>query len=134
MTAEYDPLRDEGEQYACRLRESGVPVAAIRLDGTIHGFMGIFADKEEGQEAYAAITQSEQYEMTVSPLFTTRLLLQYMMTFLSASEPLPKSFCHCFRRDHFPGHATVYCSLRHSRRNGRRNTQVEWLWNNVIRL
>lgn len=41
VTAEFDPVRDEGEAYARRLREAAVPVVARRYLGMLHGFLSL---------------------------------------------------------------------------------------------
>ncbi|WP_100372955.1 alpha/beta hydrolase [Bacillus sp. FJAT-45037] len=42
ITAEFDPLRDEGEAYAKRLAEHGVSVRALRYNGVMHGFISFY--------------------------------------------------------------------------------------------
>ncbi len=43
ITAEYDPLRDEGELYGRRLREAGVETSVSRYAGANHGFVANFS-------------------------------------------------------------------------------------------
>lgn len=43
ITAGCDPLRDEGEAFATRLEQSGIPVSRERIDGVFHGFMSLYA-------------------------------------------------------------------------------------------
>jgi acetyl esterase len=53
ITAEFDPLRDEGEAYAERLRDAGVDVELHRFDGQIHGFFGLSSITEGANKAMA---------------------------------------------------------------------------------
>ncbi|MFJ9867713.1 alpha/beta hydrolase [Streptomyces sp. NPDC101165] len=55
ITAEADVLRDEGEAYANKLREAGVPVTAVRFQGIIHDFVMLNALRGT-HAAEAAIT------------------------------------------------------------------------------
>ena len=51
LTAECDPLCDEGEAYARRLGEAGVPVVLSRYDGQVHGFFRMPAVFDRAQDA-----------------------------------------------------------------------------------
>ncbi|HET9172947.1 MAG TPA: alpha/beta hydrolase [Actinospica sp.] len=57
ITGEADVLRDEGEAYANKLRQAGVPVTATRYQGIIHDFVMLDALRET-HAAQAAITQA----------------------------------------------------------------------------
>ncbi|MFC4564145.1 alpha/beta hydrolase [Nocardiopsis mangrovi] len=65
ITGEADVLRDEGEAYAARLREAGVPVSAIRCQGIIHDFMMLDAMRD---------TSACTAAMEMSTLFLRRVL------------------------------------------------------------
>jgi acetyl esterase len=57
ITAEFDPLCDEGEAYAEHLGEAGVDVTLRRYDGMVHGFVGMDALMPEADQAMAEIAE-----------------------------------------------------------------------------
>jgi acetyl esterase len=55
VTAEYDPLRDEGELYGQKLAEAGVPAKVRRYEGAGHGFVQHFGWLPEFHGVYAEV-------------------------------------------------------------------------------
>jgi acetyl esterase len=58
ITAEFDPLRDEGEAYAERLAKHGTAVTATRYPGMVHGFAAMLGVLQQGR---SAITEAAQF-------------------------------------------------------------------------
>jgi len=53
ITGECDPLRDQGEAYAHKLRKAGVPVELKRYEGMIHPFFSLGGIVDEARTAMA---------------------------------------------------------------------------------
>ncbi len=66
LTAEYDPLHDEGEAYAARLRGAGVPVTHICLEGLIHGVLRMPGAIPRGHEALDGSAAALRKALTVA--------------------------------------------------------------------
>ena len=54
MTAELDPLRDEGEAFGEHLRQAGVPTQIVRAPGLVHGFARLTAHSDAAARSVAA--------------------------------------------------------------------------------
>ncbi len=57
LTAEYDPLRDEGEAYGKRLAEAGNRVEVKRIEGALHGFFALGIKNPHVQESFRYINE-----------------------------------------------------------------------------
>jgi acetyl esterase len=53
ITAEFDPLRDEGDAYAHKLKAAGVACSHVRFDGMFHGFFSLAEFIDDGSAANA---------------------------------------------------------------------------------
>ena len=58
ITAECDPLRDEGEAYGKRLEEAGVPVTCTRYEGMIHPFFSLGGAIPQGLDAIDQVARA----------------------------------------------------------------------------
>ncbi|RSL33491.1 alpha/beta hydrolase [Salibacterium salarium] len=58
ITAQFDPLRDEGELYGEKLHEAGVPVNTVRYNGVMHGFVSFYEVMGSGN---MALQESAQF-------------------------------------------------------------------------
>jgi len=62
ITAQFDPLRDEGEAYGKRLVENGVNCTITRYNGAFHGFFNMITILDDAQSAHAqAATLLKKY-------------------------------------------------------------------------
>lgn len=67
VTAELDILRDEGEEYAKRLEQDGVPVALKCVESVNHGYLRSFPDIEQSTRVFQAVSRflNQSIEETV---------------------------------------------------------------------
>lgn len=65
-TAECDPLCDQGEDYAHRLQDFGVPVTLRRYDGAIHAFFQMGAVIDSGRQAVADAAAALRHAFSTS--------------------------------------------------------------------
>lgn len=65
LTAGFDPLRDEAESYAKRLKEAEIPVGVIRYEGMVHGFCslsGLLPDSDKSLKMIADVVAAKFQE------------------------------------------------------------------------
>jgi acetyl esterase len=72
ITAEVDPLRDEAESYAARLREAGVPTELVRFAEVMHGFFSLTNEFDAAAEAQKLAASALRRAFEPKPAGTRR--------------------------------------------------------------
>lgn len=67
VTAAFDPLRDEGEEYAAKLRAAGTPVVLRRFPGFIHGFTAGVGVSRPARDAMVEIAGAVRAMFAAAP-------------------------------------------------------------------
>jgi acetyl esterase len=67
VTAEFDPLRDDGRLYAERLRADGVKVTYSNYDGMVHGFYWMLAVVDRTRDLHAEIAREVRAALHARP-------------------------------------------------------------------
>lgn len=62
FTAEFDPLRDEGEEYCSRLKDSGVVAEAVRCEGLVHGFLAMINYAPSAEKVFSQVLAAFELE------------------------------------------------------------------------
>jgi acetyl esterase len=70
VTAGFDPLRDDGEDYAAALRAAGTPVVQRRFGGLIHAFINLVGVDRECRDAVVEVAGITRAMFAVRPSVT----------------------------------------------------------------
>ena len=66
VTAQFDPLRDEGEDYGRKLREAGNEVSIYRMNGALHGFFSLPAGTSLVKKSFVILNAFLRGEAQIS--------------------------------------------------------------------
>jgi acetyl esterase len=65
LVASLDPLRDDGERYAAKLEQDGVPVELVRCEGLVHGFLSMVGLAPNAAQAFDGIVDAIRVQVAV---------------------------------------------------------------------